>query len=129
MTSRQTTSATLIWSRTDWGLLIGGLGLSLIGALLVWSATRHQFGSAYLARHLLFTSIGLGLAAGGVPALVRALELIEEEVRICLGLLGITSFAALTPQHITAAHPVTEPGALSAFPLLGEYPAGGTLQD
>lgn len=63
MTSRQTTSATLIWSRTDWGLLVGGLGLSLIGALLVWSATRHQSGSAYLARHLLFTSIGLGLAA------------------------------------------------------------------
>jgi rod shape determining protein RodA len=30
---------TLIWFRTDWGLLIGGLGLSLIGALLVWSAT------------------------------------------------------------------------------------------
>ena len=63
MTSRQTGSATLIWSRTDWGLLIGGLGLSLIGALLVWSATRHQSGSAYLARHLLNTGIGLGLAA------------------------------------------------------------------
>lgn len=62
MTSRQTGSATLIWSRTDWGLLIGGLGLSLIGALLVWSATRHQSGSAYLARHLLNTGIGLGLA-------------------------------------------------------------------
>jgi len=63
MTSRQTRSATLIWSRTDWGLLIGGLGLSLIGALLVWSATRHQSGSAYLARHLLNTGIGLCLAA------------------------------------------------------------------
>ena len=28
---------------------------------------------------------GLGLAAGGAPGLVRALELIEEEVRTCLG--------------------------------------------
>lgn len=63
MTSRQAGSATLIWSRTDWGLLIGGLGLSLIGALLVWSATRHQSGSAYLARHLINTGIGLGVAA------------------------------------------------------------------
>src|SRR5665647_3275590 len=63
MTSTQTRPATLIWSRSDWGLLIGGLGLSLIGALLVWSATRHQSGSAYLARHLLNTGIGLGLAA------------------------------------------------------------------
>jgi rod shape determining protein RodA len=63
MTSRQTGAARLLWSRSDWGLLIGGLGLSLIGALLVWSATRHQSGSAYLARHLLNTGIGLGLAA------------------------------------------------------------------
>jgi rod shape determining protein RodA len=63
MTSTQTRPTTLIWSRSDWGLLIGGLGLSLVGALLVWSATRHQSGSAYLARHLLNTGIGLGLAA------------------------------------------------------------------
>jgi len=63
MTSTQPRSATVIWSRSDWGLLVGGLGLSLIGALLVWSATRHQSGSAYLARHLLNTGLGLGLAA------------------------------------------------------------------
>ena len=63
MTSTRTGSARAIWSRSDWGLLIGGLGLSLMGALLVWSATRHQSGSAYLARHLLNTGIGLGLAA------------------------------------------------------------------
>jgi len=63
LASTPTGSARLIWSRSDWGLLIGGLGLSLIGALLVWSATRHQSGSAYLARHLLNTGIGLCLAA------------------------------------------------------------------
>ncbi len=63
MTSTQTRPTTLTWSRSDWGLLIGGLGLSLVGALLVWSATRHQSGSAYLARHLLNTGIGLALAA------------------------------------------------------------------
>jgi len=51
----------VIWSRTDWGLFIGGLGLSLIGALLVWSATRHQTGSEYLARHLLNTGITVAL--------------------------------------------------------------------
>jgi len=27
----------------------------------------------------------LGLAAAGVPGLVRALEILEDEVRICLG--------------------------------------------
>ena len=64
----------------------------------------------------------MGLAAGGVPGLVRTLELIEEEVRICLGLLGVTSFAQITPQHITAAAPVRAPSALSAFPLLDDFP-------
>src|SRR6185295_15133923 len=67
----------------------------------------------------------LGLAAAGVPGLVRALELLEEEVKICLGLLGVTSFAALTPRHVTIAAPVYEPHVLSAFPLLDEFPGPG----
>ena len=64
----------------------------------------------------------LSLAAAGVPGLVRALELLEEEVQICLGLLGVTSFAELTPRHITTAQPVYEPHVLSAFPLMDEFP-------
>ncbi len=74
MTPTQTRPATLIWSRSDWGLLIGGLGLCLIGALLVWSATRHRSGSTYLARHLLNTGIGLGLAAAVTRADFRGLR-------------------------------------------------------
>jgi isopentenyl diphosphate isomerase/L-lactate dehydrogenase-like FMN-dependent dehydrogenase len=61
---------------------------------------------------------GLGLAAAGAPGLLRALELLEDEVRICLGLLGVTSFAELTPQHLAPAAPVAEPGVFSAFPHL-----------
>lgn len=64
----------------------------------------------------------LGLAAAGVPGLVRTLELLEEEVQICLGLLGVTSFSQLTPRHLTTARPVFEPHVLSAFPLLEEFP-------
>jgi len=60
----------------------------------------------------------LGLAAAGVPGLVRTLEILEEEIRTCLGLLGVTSLAELTPQYVAAAGPVGLPGALSAFPLL-----------
>ena len=62
----------------------------------------------------------LGLAAAGVPGLVRTLEILEEEIQTCLGLLGVTSLAELGPQHVTAASPVGLPGPLSAFPLLGE---------
>ena len=61
---------------------------------------------------------GLGLAAAGAPGLVRTLELLEDEVRIALGLLGVTSYAELTPQHVAQAPPAGEPGVFSAFPHL-----------
>ena len=50
------------WAHSDWALLIAALGLSLIGALLVWSATHGQAGTAYLVRHLFNTAIGVVLA-------------------------------------------------------------------
>jgi glycolate oxidase len=61
---------------------------------------------------------GLALAAAGVPGLVRALELLEEEIRTTLGLLGVTSYAELTPKHLAPAPSVTPPDTFSAFPLL-----------
>ena len=51
------------WSGTDWGLVVAALGLSLVGALLVWSATRRDAGTAYLLRHLVNTGAGVVLAA------------------------------------------------------------------
>jgi glycolate oxidase len=63
----------------------------------------------------------LGLAAAGAPGAVRALELVEEEIRICLGLLGVTRYAELTPAHLHRGAPaVTVPHVFSAFPLLGQ---------
>jgi glycolate oxidase len=61
---------------------------------------------------------GLGLAAGGVPGLVRTLEILEDEVRICLGLLGASSFAEVTPAHIAPAPPLPDAHVFSAFPHL-----------
>ena len=52
------------WTRSDWGLVVAALGLSLVGALLVYSATRREAGTAYLVRHLLNTALGLALAVG-----------------------------------------------------------------
>ena len=62
----------------------------------------------------------LGLAAAGAPGLVRALELLEEEIRACLGLLGADRLGALDASYLHAASPVAPPHALSAFPLLDE---------
>ena len=61
---------------------------------------------------------GLGLGAAGVPGLVRALELLEDEVRTALGLLGATSYAELTAAHLAPAPMVTLPDTFSAFPFL-----------
>ena len=58
------------------------------------------------------------LAAGGEAGVVRLLELLEDEVQRCLGLLGATSFAALDRSYLHAAPPANAPHVLSAFPLL-----------
>ena len=88
--------------------------------------THRSFSAAALfaADSIATALVCLALAAAGPAGLVRALELLEEEVRICLGLLGVNSFAELTPRHLTSAPPVYEPSVLSAFPLLDLYENG-----
>jgi glycolate oxidase len=62
---------------------------------------------------------GLALSAGGEPALVRALAILQDEVTRCMGLLGVTSFAELNPGYLAAVAPVPRQSWLdSAFPLL-----------
>src|SRR6516162_5920830 len=58
------------------------------------------------------------LAAGGEAGVLRLLELLEDEVRRCLGLLGATGFAELDRTYLHAAAPANVPHVLSAFPLL-----------
>jgi isopentenyl diphosphate isomerase/L-lactate dehydrogenase-like FMN-dependent dehydrogenase len=59
-----------------------------------------------------------GLAAAGGPGIVRLLEILENEIEICLALLGVTSFAALDKSYLCPARPVMIPHVHSAFPLL-----------
>jgi isopentenyl diphosphate isomerase/L-lactate dehydrogenase-like FMN-dependent dehydrogenase len=58
------------------------------------------------------------LAAGGEAGVVRLLELLEDEVQRCLGLLGVNSFAELDGTYLHQAAPANVPHVLSAFPLL-----------
>jgi glycolate oxidase len=60
----------------------------------------------------------MGLAAAGDSGLVRVLELLEEEVRVSLGLLGVTRFDELDPSYLMAETPVSPASVVSAFPLL-----------
>ena len=59
-----------------------------------------------------------GLAADGVAGVVRILELLETEVRTCMGLLGVTSLAELNPSYLQTLPSVTDSHVLSAFPHL-----------
>ena len=68
--------------------------------------------------------VGLGrmqcyaLAAGGEAALVRMLELLEDEVMRCLGLLGAMQFTELDRSYLHPAEVTGSPHVLNAFPLL-----------
>jgi glycolate oxidase len=62
----------------------------------------------------------MGLAAAGQAGLVRALELLEDEIRICLGLLGVNKYSMLNASYLHAAQPVGPAHVTSAFPLLDE---------
>jgi len=64
------------------------------------------------------------LAAGGTDGLAQCIGILAEEIRICMGLLGVTSVAELGPQHLAKARPVGPAHEMSAFPHL---PKGGRL--
>jgi glycolate oxidase len=63
---------------------------------------------------------GLALAAGGEDGVVRALEMLADEVRRTLGLLGVRRFADLDRRYVTRATPIGRQGVDSYFPLLKE---------
>jgi glycolate oxidase len=60
----------------------------------------------------------IGLAAGGEAGLTRLLEILEQEIRLCLGLLGVNTWMDLDRSYLHPAHPVGSGGTLDAFPLL-----------
>ncbi|MEI6837252.1 MAG: alpha-hydroxy acid oxidase [Alcaligenaceae bacterium] len=60
----------------------------------------------------------IGLAADGADGVVRMLEILEDEIKICMGLIGVNSLSELNPSYLQAVAPLSPNDALSAFPLL-----------
>jgi isopentenyl diphosphate isomerase/L-lactate dehydrogenase-like FMN-dependent dehydrogenase len=58
------------------------------------------------------------LAAAGTAGVVRALEILEDEMYSTLGLLGVTRMGELDKSYLHPAAPVREAHVFSAFPLL-----------
>ena len=72
------------------------------------------------------TAVGMGrfealaAAAGGAPAILRALSILEREIQISLALTGVSDIADLHPGLLHRGQPQGASHALSAFPLLEE---------
>ncbi|MQA87824.1 MAG: rod shape-determining protein RodA [Streptosporangiales bacterium] len=105
----------------DWTMLLAVIGLSVLGALLVWSATRVELlnGGAdpqsYLKRHLLNTGIGFVLAFLVSLGDYRALRAYAPILYVvtCAGLVAV-----LTPlgKTINGSHSWIVLGGLQAQP-------------
>ena len=70
---------------------------------------------------------GIALAAGGEDAVVRMIEIVENEIRTAMALLGVTKISELNPHFLAAAEPFAGNWLESAFPLMREgygSPAG-----
>ncbi|WP_030748120.1 rod shape-determining protein RodA [Streptomyces sp. NRRL F-5135] len=107
--------------RLDWPLLFSAVALSLLGSLLVWSATRNRTqlneGDPYffLVRHLLNTGIGFALMAGTVWLGHRTLR---GAVPVLYGLSVVLVVLVLTPlgATINGAHAWLRIAGLSLQP-------------
>jgi len=58
------------------------------------------------------------LAAAGGPGVVRLFEILEDEIRICLSLLGVNNYGELDKSYIRKAPQVVLPHVHSPFPHL-----------
>lgn len=65
-----------------------------------------------------------GLAAAGEDGVRRVLEILEDEVQTCLGLLGAASLAGVKATQLHPVAPLVTPHVHSAFPLLAELGRG-----
>jgi glycolate oxidase len=59
---------------------------------------------------------GWGLGAAGQAGLVRVLELLENEMIVSMGLLGVSGVDQLKPSHVHQVQPLEPAHEMSAFP-------------
>ena len=53
-----------------------------------------------------------GIAAAGADGVIRMLELLEEEVKLGLGLLGANNYSVIEPSQLCSAAPTVEPSVV-----------------
>ena len=93
-TASATGSVTGRYARTDWAPFVAALGLTVVGALLIWSSTKGWAGNALAVRHLVNATIGIVLALAVVAVDVRWLRAVAPWGYLA-GLFGL--LLVLTP--------------------------------
>lgn len=86
------------YAGSDWGPFVAALGLSLVGAVLVWSATHRDLGAALAVRHLLNAAIGCAAALVVLAVDVRRLRAVAPWITLA-GVAGLV--LVLTPMGQT----------------------------
>ena len=106
----------------DWALMLGVLGLSLLGTLLVWSATQHGLARAggdpqtYLKKQLLNVVIGLILMAA-VSSLDYRMLRIYAPVGYAITSIGLLVVLSPLGSIVNGAHSwIALPGGFQAEP-------------
>ena len=59
----------------------------------------------------------LALAVGGDESLTRALEILEDELRTNMGLLGVTSLQQLSPEFLKSERSIRHPNEFTMLPV------------
>ena len=57
-----------------------------------------------------------GLAAAGAPGMLRLFEILEDEIRICLSLLGVTGYHELDKSYLRPARQVVAASRAQRLP-------------
>ncbi len=101
--TRRTRQFGSVWSRLDWSLVAVPLALSILGAILIYSATKRTDGSDIMIRH--FVNLGVGLTLAAAIGLVdyRGLRAYSPILYI-LAILGLVVVLSPLGSTINGSH-------------------------
>lgn len=100
----------------DLGLLIGALGLSVVGVVLIWSATRASSGGTAALKQLVALGVGLACAAAVTRLDVRTVRAVAPLVYV-LAVLGLAAVVSPLGSTVNGSRSwIRLPGGMSLQP-------------
>lgn len=104
------------WLRVDLGLLIGAFGLSVVGVVLVWSATRASVGGTAALKQLVALGVGIACAAVVTRLDVRVVRAAAPVVYV-LAVLGLAAVVSPLGSTVNGSRSwIRLPGGMSLQP-------------